>query len=154
METLATAINTSFEMAQLPHILKIATVIPIYKGGDINKVCNFRPIALLPTLSKVIEKLVKDRVLKFLKLHNILSFSQYGFQTNKTTDAIFSFLESLYLSVNDGSSAVAVFCDFSKAFDCVNHKILLSKLSMYGFRGTSLDWFSAYLSGRVQQVQL
>ena len=154
LNVLVKAINISFDQGSFPDILKTSIVTPLFKGGDLDNPADYRPVSLLPTSSKIIEKLVKNRAVSFLNRHKLLSESQFGFQTSKNTgDAIFSFLEKLYLSLNDGEVAAAVFCDFSKAFDCVNHRVLLGKLHRYGFRGCALRWFSSYLSNRKQVVK-
>ena len=153
LATLTDAINQSFIDGKFPSFLKLAIVVPLYKGGDDQDPASFRPIALLPTMSKIIEKIVKKRIISFIETHKIIDPVQFGFQNNlSTTDAIFSFLEGLYLKLNDNESAAAVFCDLSKAFDCVNHDVLLFKLQLYGFRGVSYNWFRSYLSDRRQKV--
>lgn len=153
LEVLAECVNLSFTSGDFPDCLKVANIVPLYKGGDEDCPSNYRPIALLPTLSKIFEKLVKKRILAFISREGILRSAQFGFQSGKgTSDAIFSFLERLYLTVNDREAAAAVFCDLTKAFDCVSHRILLQKLEIYGFRGNCHDWFRSYLNGRVQSV--
>lgn len=152
---LSEAINHSFLTGTFPACLKVSRVVPIPKCDDVNSPEHFRPIALLPTLSKIVEKLVKNRVTSFLESKKILNFNQFGFQSKKnTTDAVFHFLAELYIHLNEGDSAAAVFCDLSKAFDCVNHGVLLQKLEHYGFRGGSLLWFESYLSCRKQSVRV
>lgn len=152
---LVEAINGSFETGEFPSCLGLAIVVPLHKGGETDDPSNYRPISLLATLSKVVEKLVKARLINFLLRFNILSSVQFGFQATKSTsDAIFALLEKIYLCINDGEVAAAVFCDFSKAFDCVDRKVLLRKLQHYGIRGVAHKWFSTYLSGRVQAVRV
>ena len=153
LDALSTAINESWAQGVFPACLKSALVIPLFKGGDSKVPSNFRPISLLPTLSKVIEKLVKKRIWNYLQLFNVITAKQFGFQASKGThDAIFDFLERVYFGVNRGDASAAVFCDLSKAFDCVDHGILLRKMERYGFRGRALSWFSSYLEGRRQSV--
>lgn len=154
LQALAEAINNSFSAGTFPSFLKLARVIPLFKGGDSESASNFRPISLLPTMSKIVEKLVKSRVVGYINRHGFLNGDQFGFRESKgTNDAMFSLLRDLYVGLNDGDVAAAVFCDLTKAFDCVNHRVLLRKLEMYGFRGTSLDWMSSYLFDRRQCVR-
>lgn len=153
LDALAGAINASFASGKFPDSLKLARVIPLHKGGGREDPGNFRPISLLPTLSKIIERLVRGRMLSFLNANGVLSPVQYGFQSGMgTSDAVFSLLDDLYLQLNAGEAAAAVFCDLSKAFDCVSHRVLLKKLGHYGFRGVSFGWFESYLSNRLQAV--
>lgn len=154
LSALATAINSSFLRGEFSDVLKIAVIVPLHKSGSLEEPANFRPVSLLNTLSKIIEKLVKVRMIEFLNKNNILTPNQFGFQHSKgTNDALFSFLENLYLRLNDGDFAAAVFCDFSKAFDCVSHDILLEKMQVYGFRGVSQRFFRSYLTSRFQKVR-
>lgn len=153
LQALADAINKSWEVGVFPSCLRSAKVIPIHKGGSLDDPSNFRPISLLATLSKVIEKLAKTRILSFLHANGILDECQFGFRKEcGTSDAIYNLLHDLYSHINEGGVSAAVFCDLSKAFDCVSHEILLRKLYRYGFRGISLSWFSSFLLGRRQRV--
>lgn len=153
VDVLTGTINTSFSSGAFPDCLKNATVILLYKGGDANNPANFRPISLLSTLSKLIEHLVKSRVMVFLTRHGILSGRQFGFRPHTSTgDAMLSLIYPLLENINEGNASVAAFCDMSKAFDCVSHRIMLEKLFVYGFRGQTHDWFRSYLTGRSQSV--
>lgn len=153
LEILAQAINISWESGVFSPCLKLAKVIPIHKSGDPTEPSNYRPISLLSSLSKIVEKLVKKRMISFLDFNHVLSTHQFGFRESRSTnDAIFQFLEGLYSGLNGGGVTAAAFCDLSKAFDCVDHQILLRKLHHYGFRGVALSWFQSYLSGRCQRV--
>ena len=153
LRALSEAINHLWVCGLYPSSLKNATVIPLHKGGTWEDPGNFRPISLLSTISKIVEKLVKVRMVSFLEQHKIIHFSQFGFQSQKgTSDAIFQFLERVYCGLNEREAVAAVFCDLSKAFDCVSHEILLGKLAMYGFRGEVLRFFESFLKDRMQRV--
>ena len=148
-------IYDSFHTGNFPSSLKIAKVTPIHKSGDKNQLSNFRPISILPLLSKIIEKLVFKQVLNFLEKYNLLHNNQYGFRPNRsTTQAILDNLHFIYDSLDSNHTVISLFLDFSKAFDCIDHKILLSKLHFYGFRGIANAWFESYLSGRYQLVSI
>ena len=113
----------------------------------------YRPISLLPTYSKIFEKCMYNRMINYIDKHKILSPFQYGFQKHKsTTDALLSFTERIYNSLDTGNHAMSLFIDLKKAFDTVNHDILSKKLKHYGFRGICLDWFKSYLKNRKQCV--
>ena len=139
---LTTLINLSFQNGVFPNCLKTAIIVPLHKGGDRSQASNYRPIALLSTLSKIIERLVKKRILSFISKYKILTTHQFGFLSNKcTNDAMFSLFSYVYTNLNNHYPTATVFCDFSKAFDCVNHDILINKLQYYSFRGVPLEWF-------------
>lgn len=147
--------NVSFLTGIFPDCLKKAIVVPLHKGGELDNACNYRPISLLSTLSKIVEKLVKRRMLEYLSRHNIISDTQFGFQPSKGThDAMFNLLEQVFFGLNEGELVAIVFCDFSKAFDCVDHKTMLKKLEIYGFGGITYSWFESYFSGREQRVKI
>ena len=133
--------------------MKIAKVIPLYKKGDKLDVNNYRPISLLTTLSKILEKIIYKRTITFFKSHEILSNSQFGFRENhNTTHALLSLIEKVGHAIDKSSHLIGLFLDYSKAFDTINHDILLKKLNHYGVRGKALEWFRSYLSNRKQFV--
>ena len=142
--------NSSFESGIFPSRMKIAKVIPIYKKGSHLDVNNYRPISLLPVLAKCLENIMFNRLTSYTSKFHLLNTTQFGFQKGKsTTDAIVAFLDKLNGHL-DNTNAISILCDLSKAFDCVNHKLLLEKLSCIGIRGTPLKWFQSYLEDRYQ----
>ena len=153
--TFAKLINSSVVAGIFPDFMKKARVIPIYKAGSKSEVSNYRPISTLPFLSKVYERIMHNRLLKFFLKHNVLYEDQHGFlPTKSTTDAILKFTDHCYSSLNKGQYLTSVFLDFSKAFDTVVHSILCRKLEKYGIRGTSNKWFQSYLKNRTQFVEI
>ena len=146
-------INKSIQHGIVPDVMKLAKVIPIYKAKAKDEFSNYRPISLLPTLSKLLEKVVHKRVYSFLTQNEILCNNQYGFRRKHSTiDAITKFVTDATSSLDAKDSVLSVFLDLSKAFDTINHDILLQKLQFYGIRGKALDWFRSYLLNRKQFV--
>jgi len=147
--------NLSVHSGVFPKSLKIARVIPIYKSGDKSNVTNYRPISILSVLSKIFERLAYTRLVSYLQKFGILKNNQFGFRKlRSTSDAILEFLNDAYVSLENRSQFVAVCIDLSKAFDTVNHDVLLRKLSHIGVRASSYDWFASYLSDRSQYVSI
>ena len=145
--------NKSISEGIFPELLKTAKVIPIYKKDDTNFAKNYRPISLLSVFDKIIEKLVYKRVQSFLNKHNVLYKYQYGFRTNfSTTHALLDVLNYIYTALDEGKYVFGIYIDLKKAFDTVNHNILLTKLEYYGIRGLALKWFTSYLNNRSQFV--
>ena len=135
--------------------MKIAKVIPVFKKGDRLCVNNYRPISLLTCLSKILEKIVYSRTMTFLQKHNIISDSQFGFrEKHNTTHAILNLINNVSLSIEESCHTIGLFLDFSKAFDTINHNILLHKLAHYGIRGKALEWYRSYLGNRKQFVSV
>ena len=148
-------INRSISSGVFPDSLKIAKVVPIYKHGSRTNIVNYRPISLLPVISKILEKVVHRQIYTYLCKHNILFSDQYGFRNGKSTvNAMVKFMHNLYSSLDSGSLVFSIFLDFKKAFDCVNHEILMSKMHHYGIRGIALEWFNSYLINRKQFVSI
>jgi hypothetical protein len=133
--------------------MKIANVVPLFKSGCPMLFNNYRPVSLLPTLSKVFEKIMYNRVLDFLNEMKILFDLQFGFRKlHSTYMALMILMDKITKLLDNGDYIVGIFLDFSKAFDTVDHNILLKKLHFYGIRGTCLTWFQSYLTNRVQFV--
>ena len=148
------AINKSLETGKVPTILKIAKIVPIYKAKDKQLLTNYRPISLLPNISKILEKVVHKRIYTFLTSKNILYNSQYGFRNDHSTNqAMAEFLSCVLKGFEQNKYTLALFLDLSKAFDTIDHNILLQKLHHYGIRGLALAWVQSYLTGRVQYVE-
>ena len=145
--------NLSLTQGVFPEQLRIANVIPLYKTDDSMVFNNYQPVSLLCVLSKVFEKVMYDRIILFLENFKILNENQFGFRKNKSTYmALLSLMDNLTQALEKGKYVVGVFLDFSKAFDTVDHEILLDKLEHYGIRGCALSWFKSYLSNRQQFV--
>jgi len=116
---------------------------------------NYRPISVLSAFSKILEKLMYDRLLTFLQKHRILTDIQHGFIENKSTEtASESFIESVQEALDNQRKAIGIFLDLSKAYGVINHETLLDKLDFYGVRGTINNWFKSNLSRRTQVVEI
>lgn len=154
-EPLCKIFNKSIQDGIVPDDLKIAKIIPIYKSDNRKTVSNYRPISVLPALSKILERLVYNRLLDFIDKNHILSDSQYGFRKRISTSmALIDLVDNISSSIAKNEYALGIFLDLAKAFDTVNHDILLEKLHRYGIRGIPYNWFKNYLSNRHQYVYL
>ena len=148
-------INRSFELGQFPDKLKTAKVIPIHKAESKMITSNYRPISLLPIISKIFEKIMHARIMSFVNKENILYKKQFGFQSGKSTEhAVMDIHSKVVDALANQEKPCCVFLDFAKAFDTVNHSILINKLNYYGIRGNSLNWLQSYLKDRQQCVQV
>ena len=152
---LSNIFNSSVTDGRFPDILKIARVTPIHKSKNHKIVLNFRPISALSFFSKIIEKLMKARAVKYLDRNNIMYSKQFGFRINhSTSDAVFEFVDLCSSSLDQKLYTIAVFLDLSKAFDTVNKSIMLKKLEWLGLRGLVNEWFESYLSDRKMFVEI
>ena len=148
--------NKSMAEGRFPTKFKMAKVVPIYKKkGSRKNVEQYRPISLLCSLSKILEKLIHTRVSNFLEKQQFFPKTQFGFRKGlSTTHAISLLVNTITKAMNKKQKTLGLFLDFSKAFDLIDHKILLYKLSKCGIRGVARKWFESYLENRTQQVQV
>ena len=147
--------NQSLYTGVFPQSMKTAEVIPLYKNKAADQLENYRPISLLLTMSKVLEKIVHKRVTKFLDKHNVLYSSQYGFRNHRSCEqAVQELLANILQAREDNSRIASVFMDLSKAFDTLNHNLLLRKMERYGIRGIALNWFTSYLKDRTLMAKV
>ena len=154
-QQLSDIFNMSFSTGQFPSVLKIAKVIPIHKKQSRVDYTNYRPISLLSNIEKIIEKLMYKRLSNFLDINNLIYSLQFGFRPKySTTHALINLTESIWQSLDEGSFGCGIFVDLQKAFDTVDHKILLHKLEHYGIRGICNDWLKSYLSDGKQFVSV
>ena len=152
---LSEIINLSFESGIFPSMLKCSKIIPIYKKGENTSINSYRPISLLSNISKIIEKLIHSRTYSFLNKYKCIYDLQFGFRNRHSTNhALIQITEKIRKAEDDNNFACGVFVDLQKAFDTVNHNILLQKLKYYGIRGTPLAWFTSFLQQRTQTVSI
>ena len=154
IEPFTEIINRSLQEGSFPDDMKQADTIPLYKAKERFFTTNYWPISLLLTLSKILEKIVYKRMLRFLDCNNIIYNSQYGFrEKHSCTDAVMEVSTEILKARENNLNTISVFLDLSKAFDTLDQKILLSKLEIYGMRGTVLNWFESYLINRQLRVK-
>ena len=145
--------NICIVTGKQPDKLKLAHALPIFKKGSRLLVSNYRPISLLSNLNKILEKIMHKRIYAFLEKYELLYSLQFGFRSKySTSHALIHMTEAIRSALDSGFVTCGIFVDFQKAFDTVNHEILLKKLENYGFRGVINDWFRSYLSDRKQKV--
>ena len=134
-----------------PEVWKSARIVPVHKDGSKSDVTNYRPISILPILSKVFERLVHDAI--YPQLHTTILEEQHGFVKRRSTITnLMSFTSDLFLALDNNIQTDSIYTDFRKAFDSVDHKILLQKLAFNGIRGNLWRWFKSYVSNRTQMV--
>jgi len=152
---LAEILNLSIFSGVYPNKLKMAKIVPIFKQDDETDANNYRPISLLSNFNRIFEKIVFKRMESFIERKNLLSSSQYGFRKAHSTEhAILDIVNAIQTNMDNRLFSCGIFIDLKKAFDTVDHKILLCKLEHYGFRGLINNWFSSYLQGRTQTTQV
>ena len=138
-----------------PDKLKISKITPIYKKDDKHCVKNYRPISILPVVSKVIDKIVYNQLYSYFTKNNYLNTNQYGFRKNFSTEhAILELNERILSEFDKNNTALAILLDLSKAFDTIDHEILLAKLNYYGIQNSALKWFQSYLDNRKHYVEI
>lgn len=148
-------VNSSIETCTYPEIWKLALVRPLPKVQNPVDLKDLRPISILPCLSKIMEKAVCTQLTDYLEKNNILPAAQSGFRRGRsTTSALLDVTDNILCAQDKGMCTVLVLLDFSRAFDCLNTNLLLSKLSYYGFDSAALRWFDSYLSNRYQRVKV
>ncbi|CAG9121615.1 unnamed protein product [Plutella xylostella] len=144
-----------FKNGVFPDLFKKSLIHPIHKGGNRDVVGNYRPISVLPALSKILEKLMNSRLTNYLEKENLISNSQFGFRAGRSTeDAVSSLTEYIVDLLDNKRKCIGIFLDLAKAFDTVSIPILLSKMENIGIRGQSLEIFSDYLTNRTQRVKI
>ena len=148
-------INQSLHSGIFPDKLKIAKVTPIHKKGDIQLITNFRPISVLPVISKIFETVICDQLSHYLESNNLLCPQRYGFTKNSSTElAALEVIDRLLNQLNKHKIPINLYLDLAKAFDSLNHGILLDKLEYYGVQNKAKDLLESYLSNRKQFVQI
>ena len=154
LEPLTILFNKSLSEGVFPEVMKKADVIPLYKAKDNEETNNYRPISLLLTISKLLEKIMYKRTYRFLEDSKQIYKSQYGFRTaHSCENAISERVSEIIKGKQDRMYTLAVFLDLSKAFDSLEHDVLLSKLYKYGIRGVAYEWYKSYLTNRQMRVK-
>ena len=152
---LAHVFQLSFEQGIFPENLKTSRTIPIFKSGDKFNIDNYRPISLVNSISKIIEKMVSVKLTNYLQINKLISPWQFGFQKYLNTEHnLIHAVNFIGEAMNRGDFCIGVFFDLRKAFDVVQHDVLLNKLSKLGVKNSALNWFKSYLSNRKQVVDI
>ena len=147
--------NLSLEKGIFPENLKSSRTVPIFKCGDPKLCDNYRPISLVCTISKILEKMVHTNLINHLEINDLLYKHQYGFLKGRSTEQnLLHVVNFISNALNSGNFCIGIFLDLKKAFDVCSHSILLKKLKKLGVDGIALDWFTSYLSNRKQRVDI
>ncbi|CAG4965395.1 unnamed protein product [Colias eurytheme] len=148
-------INISVQTGKYPDKLKVGCIRPIFKKGTHDDPVNYRPITLLSSIDKIVEKVISDQIHKFYNDNNIISTNQYGFQSGKSTNALLSdFTDTVNLNLNEKKHILVLFIDFSRAFETLDHEKLIYRLEDSGLAGTLLAWCKSYLQNRNNFVRI
>ena len=151
---LSVIFNKSLEEGIFPEKMKLADVVPLFKSQDRTECTNYRPISLLLTISKLLEKIVYSRTYSYLEKHEKLYVSQYGFREGHSCEnAVSELVSQIVKGQQEGLYTLSLFLDLSKAFDSLEHKVLLKKFERYGLRGITNSWFASYLQNRRMRVK-
>ena len=151
-------VNSSFEKKYFPRSWKISKVAPLFKGGTAEDRFNpgkYRPVGILCPMSKIIEKVIKNRLNNHLESNKLIADTQNGYRNHRgVTTALIQLTENILKKQQVGVDSATVFCDCSAAFDTIDHKMLVNKLKLYGVKSDNIDWFNSYLQGRAQYVSI
>lgn len=143
--------NKSLELGCLPNKWKLANIVPVFKSGDKNNIINYRPVSLLSVVSKILERLIHTHI--FDCIDQLISNKQYGFMPKRSTCIqLIETYNKIGKAMDLGKQVDVIYLDFSKAFDSVDHKLLLNKLKAYGITGKLFSWIENYLTNRQQRV--
>ena len=154
-ECITLIINQSITTGIFPDQLKVAKVVPIFKKNDQSDIKNYRPISVLPNISKLFENVMQTQLMEYFTSHNLLASQQYGFRSNRSTElAALELMDRNVNCMNQNSCPINIYLDLSKAFDSLKYDILLSKLHYYGLQNNALRLLKSYLHGRSQYVQI
>ncbi|CAH2252093.1 jg13882 [Pararge aegeria aegeria] len=152
---LALIFNNCIDCGVFPDLMKLSKIVPLFKSGSTSDPTNFRPVSVLPSFSKIFEKLILNQLLYHFHKYNLLHIKQFGFTRGRSTiDAGVELIQNIFVAWEESRDALGVFCDLSKAFDCVQHETLVRKLHHYGIQGVALDLMSNYLRDRIQKVDV
>ena len=148
--------NSFFDCHYIPDILKRAAIVPVYKSVERSNPINYRPISLTPILMKILERIIRKQVVQFLTDKNFVNFTQHGFREGRSClSALLNVYDDIVHMISDPSAVVdMIYLDFAKAFDKVDHGILLRKLREIGISGNLGIWFYNFLAHRSQYVRL
>lgn len=154
-DLLLNILNCCISQGIFPDSLKIGKVVPVFKKGAMDEIGNYRPVCILPVISKILETALKSRMVEYLESNCLIRDCQYGFRNKRSTEMAITRSIKFILEALDGSQrCTSIFCDLSKAFDCLRHDILLHKLRYYGFEGKEYSILKSYLQNREQVVSV